>query len=828
MNGVPGFMKEKLKNIFIPVFTLVSFAIYSYGSYALFYEFPYWPENMSSVLYIALMTVAFAFFGYLFVSSLKWERLAKKTLIAGCFGGGFLFNLIFWLTNIIVERNENVIIYSYSILFPLIAVIIFTAYIKRSKYVQKILSIVLAVVFALSAFAGGFITNKDRIVGAQYTKNITFDSITADEMKVSDEEKERCREWYNANVVLKTGIGDMPYNFEYGGLSFRDNIDDWDLTRTAESKTGAYYQGGKTTFLLFDNEECGLQATVEATIYEENATCEWTLYIRNYSDENSEVITNYYALDYSFETGDSCVYYSKGSTCEANDFALGMKNLSAITKEFGCEEGRSSYIYMPYFNISGEESGFVLGIGWSGEWLSEMSNEDALTNVSVKQAEFEAYLLPEEEVRSPLVSMTFYDYDNALKGFNMFRNWISACVYPDNIPDTMTVLEVAGPESTNTADQIFETLDTFSDELYSEIDSFWMDAGWYENVNGWYDSVGNWTADKSRYDNGIIEISDYAQNKDCGLVLWYEPERVYADTHLGKIGAENEKWLVYKDDGEFAMWNLAETDAAEYLAQYVSSSLVENGVSVYRQDFNYDISMMWKTADKEFYDGRKGVCENHYVINLYRYLDYLASAVDNLIIDNCASGGRRLDLEMTRRSVPMWRSDYNCSMHDDIHEATQAQTYGLSFWLPKSGTIVYSDTEYSARSSIMFGNLETFGTVNSEFFGAYKEQRELMNYNFYPITSGGYDTNKILSMQYSDADGLNGEAFVYKRADVKDSSYTLKLNGLLEDSVYVVYDIDTPEKKAELTGRELMKNGYDISLPEGEKAVIIMFSAVKN
>lgn len=818
-------MKEKLKYIIIPVITLASFAVYAYGAYALYYEFDYWPDNLSSILYIALMTIACAFFGFLFTSALS-ERVNAAKGVAGAVAGGAIFNITFWIINALVPRNENVIVYSFSVLFPLIAAVLLFSFIRRSFKGQKILNIVMAVVFFVVSCGGGFIINSDRIVGAQYTRNITFDSISALDVLITEEEKQYCREWYNDNVLMRSDDAEIPYTFDIGGVSLADDIDNWNQDITPETKEGAIYKGGKTSYIYLSNEDYGIDVTVEATIYEEKATCEWTVYIHNVAEENSEVISDFYALKSSVETGNSEVYYSKGSTNEANDFALGKKNVGMIPAVFDCAEGRSSYTYMPYFNINGTDKSVVLAVGWTGEWETTLSQHGNKTNMCVKQADFNAYLLPDEEVRSPLVSLCFYDTDNALKGFNIFRSWVIDCVSPANLPSTMTMMEVAGPESKNTADQIFDTLDTFDDSVYSDVDYFWMDAGWYDYVDGWYDSVGNWTSDTDRYDNGIIEISDYAKNKNCGLVLWYEPERVYADTKLGRIGAENENWLVFKDDGEFAMWNLAEYEAAKYLAEFVATSLVENGVKVYRQDFNFDISDMWKYADANFYDGRIGICENHYVSNLYKYLDYLRMNIKGLIIDNCASGGRRLDLEMTRRSVPLWRSDYNCSMHDDIYAATQSQTYGLSFWLPMSGTLRYSESEYAARSSIMYGCLETFGTVNSEFFGAYKEQRELMDAYFYPLTSGGYESDEILAMQYSEIDGTSGEALIYKRSDVKEDEFTLKLNGLIPEKKYKIYDYDNPDKTFTMSGKELMESGINISLPDEEKAIIMMFEVV--
>ena len=253
----------------------------------------------------------------------------------------------------------------------------------------------------------------------------------------------------------------------------------------------------------------------------------------------------------------------------------------------------------------------------------------------------------------------------------------------------------------------------------------------------------------------------------------------------------------------------------------------ENGVTIYRQDFNFPALDYWKTADEQYYDSRTGICENHYVTNLYRFLDYLTENIDGLIIDNCASGGKRLDLEMAYRSIPFWRSDYNCSVHADLFEATQSHTYGLSFWLPISGTALNMTSEYSSRSAILPLMLMDFYAHQVPAFHFYHEQRDFMSGNYYPIDFGSFDKDEMHAMQYSTYDGLSGTAFIYKREKVKDTDYTVRFNGLVETATYEIYDFDNPEKIYTATGKELMSEGLTISLPEGEKAIILMYGAKK-
>ena len=68
--------------------------------------------------------------------------------------------------------------------------------------------------------------------------------------------------------------------------------------------------------------------------------------------------------------------------------------------------------------------------------------------------------------------------------------------------------------------------------------------------------------------------------------------------------------------------------------------------------------------------------EIEYVMGLYRMWDEIMERFPYIFIDNCASGGRRIDLETNMRSIPMWRSDYNDNnvmRGDQVGDAPSAQ-----------------------------------------------------------------------------------------------------------------------------------------------------------
>ncbi|MBO5895931.1 MAG: alpha-galactosidase [Clostridia bacterium] len=820
--------KLRNNNILEICLTTIFLGLLIYSAYSLWYIFGGKPDDFNVQLYNVISGLCLGWLFQIFIKALFKSASRLPRLIAFV-SGNALFHALIWginaTTNVVHNEeyllNEDVVVNTFTIVFALSAVLLLIGFILKAKTKHKVLNVIFALIYFIVSFGGAFVINIENIKEQKYKESIQFDTISAEEAKLTKAEIEFSQSWFKENLL---GKGKYPFTFKVDGEAF--NPADWSVSITATADKDAPYQGGKTSNILLTHKSNALKVNVEATLFESNATCQWIVYIENTGTESSGVISDFYALDSALATNSAELYYSIGSDTAASDFTLMKEKLGSKAQHFSGVDGKPTESYLPYFNVCGESIDFVLGIGWTGQWAADISENDGNTHISVKQEHFNAYLLPGESVRSPLVSISFYDNDNALKGFNLFRKWIMDSVYPENVKkSSYTVLEVAGPTHTRTSDEIIEILDGIDDSIYKQTDAFWMDAGWYSYNEGWYDGVGNWTVDTKRYDNGISELSNYAKEKGLGHTLWYEPERIYPGTNFHNIGAKNPQWLIEVSGEENIMWNLANEDAFKYYCDYLLKSMKENGVTIYRQDFNFAPYKYWQTADTEYYGGRTGICENHYVTNLYRYLDYLTESIDGLIIDNCASGGKRLDLEMAYRSIAFWRSDYNCSYHPDLFDATQSHTYGISFWLPITGSAIYMQDEYAVRSDIMPLLLMDFGAHTHPDFSFYSEQRGLMGGNYYPLEFGSYDSNKMHAMEFISDDSLSGTALIYKRAKVNDTEYTVKLNGLSEDKVYKVYDVDNPEKIYSLSGKDLMCDGITLPLPEGQKAIILMFSA---
>jgi alpha-galactosidase len=101
----------------------------------------------------------------------------------------------------------------------------------------------------------------------------------------------------------------------------------------------------------------------------------------------------------------------------------------------------------------------------------------------------------------------------------------------------------------------------------------------------------------------------------------------------------------------------------------------EQKISPYRQDFNIDHLKFWRKAEAP---DRQGMTENLHVLGYLAYWGALRARHPHLIIDSCASGGRRNDLETMRRAIAMHPTDYS---YGDV-TTKQAFHQSLLSWIP--------------------------------------------------------------------------------------------------------------------------------------------------
>jgi alpha-galactosidase len=245
-------------------------------------------------------------------------------------------------------------------------------------------------------------------------------------------------------------------------------------------------------------------------------------------------------------------------------------------------------------------------------------------------------------------------------------------------------------------------------------EAYWIDACWYGVGQEWWQEVGSWVVNRERFPDGLKPISDAAHEAGMKFVLWFEPERVRPGSLIHR---EHPEFLLATDrNPENLLLDLGMPEAREYITDLISGLITECGVDIYRQDFNFDPLPYWQAADAP---DRVGITQIRYIEGLYAFWDELRRRHPNIWIDNCSSGGRRIDLEMMSRSLPLWPSDFpdvgGLQSGRGLHVGDQCINAGLACWVPLFGGGVWNFTPYGTRGEIIGGFTFGFHIEHADF-----------------------------------------------------------------------------------------------------------------
>ena len=294
--------------------------------------------------------------------------------------------------------------------------------------------------------------------------------------------------------------------------------------------------------------------------------------------------------------------------------------------------------------------------------------------------------------------------------------------------------------------------------------------------------------------------------------------------HAGTWLTENHpEWIFGGADG--GLLNEGNPEALSWLTEHISQLITDQGIDLYREDFNIDPLSFWRGNDAQ---DRQGITENHYVTGHLAYWDSILQRHPGILIDSCSSGGRRNDLETMRRAVPLWRTDYRLDT-----TGTQCHTYGLSLWIPLSGTGTGVFDAYDFRSNMvpLLNGMWDMRDKNADYDllrRMAREFRQVAHYywgDYYPLTPFSTAKDAWMAWQFDKPEIAEGMVQVFRRQDSFYMGCQFKLSGLDPAGRYELNNLDTPQKTV-VTGRELMEKGLQVIIKDQPGAVIIVYKKV--
>ncbi|MDI6782628.1 MAG: alpha-galactosidase [bacterium] len=507
---------------------------------------------------------------------------------------------------------------------------------------------------------------------------------------------------------------------------------------------------------------------------------------------------------------------------------------------------------------NGSKDGIFTGIEWSGEsrFVCKKLKEGFL--ISAGLTNFQHELKQGDRFVSPKAFFGVYSgsVDEASKATHQFCRAYLAPKVPDDFPWVMYNTWFA------------YGIDQDEDRMKKEIDNaaelgiegFYLDAGWYQlspvpAKTGNFDfspGVGLWKENKEKYPSGIRALSDYCHRKGLKFGIWVEPERVdervknqLSDPLTDIMLAKRDNQPISGDGNKTMLLCLGNPEARKWLKRQLRFV-----VETYQIDWLKWDNNSWGNCNRPDHGHQAGDGNYAQIMGLYEVLDYLRQKFPNLIIENCASGGNRLDFGIMKRTHIFW-------VHDDSYTnyVCRYHHFGTAFAFPPEylSSWVIQDGDFTRA----LGQNKTFSKptldyiFRSRFLGAcgislrtldwspelkqavkreleeYKKFRKYLKGEFYHLTPQTVIYNQTWEppkswevFQYN----LGDDSMVYYfRDDAENDKQTIFPQGIEKNKQYNITFLDTNEKIT-VTGAELINQGLVLKLANRFSSGIVIIN----
>ncbi|MGN0776461.1 MAG: glycoside hydrolase family 36 protein [Candidatus Ventricola sp.] len=176
-----------------------------------------------------------------------------------------------------------------------------------------------------------------------------------------------------------------------------------------------------------------------------------------------------------------------------------------------------------------------------------------------------------------------------------------------------------------------------------------VDCGWYDD-GPWWDGVGQWLPAKGRFPGGIKEVLDYIREKGMIPGLWLELEVMGIECPLARQ---------VPDDWFFQIEGRRVIDHSRYQLDFRNPAVIahadevvdrlvkEYGVGYIKMDYNINAGVGTQVASDTAGEGLLAHTRAY-----LKWLDGVFARYPELVIENCSSGGMRMEYShLSRHSI---------------------------------------------------------------------------------------------------------------------------------------------------------------------------------
>jgi alpha-galactosidase len=173
-----------------------------------------------------------------------------------------------------------------------------------------------------------------------------------------------------------------------------------------------------------------------------------------------------------------------------------------------------------------------------------------------------------------------------------------------------------------------------------------IDAGWYKGDEGvWHLGQGDWVANPHLFPHGLAATAKAIRERDLIPGIWFEMEVVGEQSPRFEQDIDH---FLHRDGFPITaagrrFWDFRDPWVIDYLSQKVIGQLRENGLGYIKVDYNETIGLGCDggTAPGEVSSPGEGL--RQHLEGVQGFFRKMRAELPELVIENCASGGHRLE-----------------------------------------------------------------------------------------------------------------------------------------------------------------------------------------
>lgn len=166
-----------------------------------------------------------------------------------------------------------------------------------------------------------------------------------------------------------------------------------------------------------------------------------------------------------------------------------------------------------------------------------------------------------------------------------------------------------------------------------------IDAGWFAPANGnWSTAHGDWIASAALYPHGLRATADALRAEGLVPGLWFEMETCGPDSELWP----RTELLLHRNGrpitvGARRFLDLRRAETGDYLAERVIGQLRAGGFGYLKVDYNDNLGVGADGAESP------GEALRQHLEGVLAFFQRIRRELPDLVIENCSSGGHRLE-----------------------------------------------------------------------------------------------------------------------------------------------------------------------------------------